>query len=163
MQFRGAGNWNDPRLLRQQPRKGDLSGRCVLPFRDSTEQIDQSLICFSSFRRESRDDVAEVGAFKFGALVDFPGEEAFAQRAERNEADPEFLQSWNHLRFRLAPPQRVFALERGHRLDGVRAADRLHSSLGKAKVLYLACPNQILYRSGHIFDRHVRVDTVLIY
>src|SRR5260370_19454311 len=85
-------------------------------------------------------------------VVDFPGEESFAQRAERDEANPEFLQSWHHLRFGLAPPQRVFALERGHRLNGVRATDRLHSSLRKTKVLYLAPLNQILHRSVHVFD-----------
>jgi hypothetical protein len=44
----------------------------------------------------------------------------------------------------------------------MRATDRLHSSLRKAKVLYLARLNQILHRSGHVFDRHVRVNTVLI-
>ena len=29
-------------------------------------------------------------------------------------------------------------------------------------MLDLAFPNQVLHRSGHVFDRHVRIDTVLI-
>jgi len=62
VKFCGAGNGNDPRLLRQQPRKGDLSGRYVLSFRDRAEQIDQSLVRFSSFRRKARNAIAEVGA-----------------------------------------------------------------------------------------------------
>ena len=40
----------------------------------------------------------------------------------------------------LPPPQRVFALERGDRLDRVGAADRLHARFGKAEVLDLALP-----------------------
>jgi len=65
-------------------------------------------------------------------------------------------------RFRLAPPQRVFALERSHRLDGVRAADGLRASFGHPKVLHLALQNQILHRARHIFNRHVRVNAMLI-
>src|SRR5947209_7085543 len=44
----------------------------------------------------------------------------------------------------------------------MRAADRLHSRLGKAEALDLAFPNQLLDRSRHVFDRHVQVDAVLI-
>ena len=62
----------------------------------------------------------------------------------------------------LSRPQRVFALERGDRLDGVGATDRLHARFGEAEVLDLASLNQILHRSRHVFDRHVRVDAVLI-
>ena len=64
--------------------------------------------------------------------------------------------------FRLAPPQRVFALERGDRLDGVRATDCLHSRFRKAEVLHFAFLDQVLHRARHVLDRHVRVDTVLI-
>ena len=64
--------------------------------------------------------------------------------------------------FRASPPQRVFALDGGDRLDRVGAADRLHSCFRKAEVLHLAFPNQVLHRSCHVFDRHVRVDAVLI-
>ena len=91
-----------------------------------------------------------------------PGEEAFAQRAEGNEPDAELLERRQELLLRLAPPQRVFALHRGDRLDRVCAADRLHARLGQAEVLHLAFANQLLDRAGDIFDRHVGVDAVLI-
>ena len=64
--------------------------------------------------------------------------------------------------FRASPPQRVFALDGSDRLDGVGATDRLHSCFRKAEVLHLAFPNQVLHRSRHVFDGHVRVNAVLI-
>jgi hypothetical protein len=53
-------------------------------------------------------------------------------------------------------------LESGERLDGVCATNRLRACLGKAEVLDLARLNQFLHRAGDVFDRHVRVDPVLI-
>ena len=48
------------------------------------------------------------------------------------------------------------------RLDGVGATDRLHACFGKAEVFNLTFLNQLLHRSGHILDWHVRVNAVLI-
>jgi hypothetical protein len=44
----------------------------------------------------------------------------------------------------------------------VRAADGLHACFGKAEVLDLAFLNQVLHRSRYVFDRHVRVNPMLI-
>ena len=57
------------------------------------------------------------------SLVDRAGEEALAERAEGDEADAEFFQRRQHLVLGPPPPQRVLALQGGHRLDGVGAAD----------------------------------------
>ena len=62
----------------------------------------------------------------------------------------------------LAPPERVLALQRGDRLDGVRAADRLHARLGEAEVPDLARLDQLLHRAGDVLDRDARVDAVLV-
>ena len=68
---------------------------------DLAEQIDQRLVRLAGLRREARDGAAEVGAVERRVLVDLAGEEALAQRAERDEADPEFLERRQHLRLRL--------------------------------------------------------------
>ena len=39
---------------------------------------------------------------------------------------------------------------------------RLRACFRKSEVLHFALLNQILHRSGHIFDRHVGVDAVLV-
>ena len=42
------------------------------------------------------------------------------------------------------------------------AADRLHARFGQAEVLHLALLDQLLHRARDVFDRHVRVDPVLV-
>ena len=44
----------------------------------------------------------------------------------------------------------------------MRTTNRLYPCFRKAEVPHLALLNQLLHRPGHVFDRHVRVDTVLI-
>ena len=64
VQFRGAGDGNDPRLLREQPRERDLRRRRFFPLRDLVKQIDQCLVGLAIFRREAGQRVAEVAAAK---------------------------------------------------------------------------------------------------
>src|SRR5882762_9841848 len=59
-------------------------------------------------------------------------------------------------------PQRVFALNRSHRLYGVRTPDRLHARLGEAEVPDLSLLDQFLHGAGHVFDRHVGIDAMLV-
>src|SRR4029434_10284067 len=132
MQLRGARDWNNPRLLGEQPGKRDLSRCRLLPFRDPAKQINQSLIRFASLRRKARDDVAEVGTVEPSILVDLSREEAFAKRAKWNEADSKFLKSRQHFLLGITVPERIFALEGSDRLDRVCATDRLDSCFGKS-------------------------------
>src|SRR5207253_11416608 len=111
VQLRGARDRHDPRLLSKQPADRYLSGRRLLPSRDFAEQINQGLVRPSSLRREAGNDVAEVAAVERRGLADRAREEALAERAERHEADPEFLERRQYLLFGASPPQRVFALD----------------------------------------------------
>ena len=47
-------------------------------------------------------------------------------------------------------------------MDGMGATNRLGSRFREAEVPDLALPNQLLHCSSHVFDRHLRVDTVLV-
>jgi hypothetical protein len=78
------------------------------------------------------------------------------------QPDPQLFERRQNLSFRLAPPQRVLALERRNRLNGVCAADRLHAGFGQPEVLDLAFANQVLQRTRDVLDRDVRVHAVLI-
>src|SRR3977135_2267267 len=134
MKLRRPGDWNDPRLLRKQPRERDLSRRRLLPFCDVGQQINQRLIRFSSFWGEARDDVAEIGAIELRSLGDLAREKTLTKRAKWNKSDPEFFQDRQHILFRASPPQRVFALNCRYRLDSVCATDCLHSWFRKAEM-----------------------------
>src|ERR1035438_6576073 len=161
-QLRGTWDGNHPRLLSKHPGERGLGWCRFLALSDCIEQVDHGSIRLPGLLRKTRYGVTEVGAVKAGILVDLSREVALAQWAEGNKADSEFFESRNDLRFRLPPPQRVFALQGGDRLDGVSATNRVHSCLGKPKVLDLAFPNQVLHRSRDVFDRHLRIDTMLI-
>src|SRR6266849_6906582 len=149
---------NHPRLLGKQPGEGYLSRRCLLSFCDLAQQIHQRLICLSSFLGKARYNVAEIGAIELRIFVDLAREEALTKRAKWNESDPEFFEGWQQLLFRTSPPQRVFALNCGDRLDSVCATDCLHSWFRKAEVLHLTFLNQVLHGARYVFDRHVRVN-----
>src|ERR1700675_1890165 len=162
MQLRRPGNWNDPRPLRKQPSDGNLSRCRLLPFCDVDKQINQGLIRFSSVWRKARDDVAEIGAIELRTLGDLAREKALTERAKWNESDPELFEGRQHFLFRTSPPQRVFALNCRDRQDSVCATDCLHSWFRKAEVFHLTLLNEVLHRSRHVFDRHIRINTVLI-
>src|SRR6202044_3134494 len=54
------------------------------------------------------------------------------------------------------------ALQRSHGLHCVGPADSLRARLGKPKVLHLALLDEIFHGSGNVFDRNIRIDTMLI-
>ena len=81
--------------------------------------------------------VAEIGRIERGVLVDLAGEEASAQRAEGDKADAEFFERGQQFRFGPAPEQRILALDRSDRMDGVGAPDRLYARFRQAVVLDL--------------------------
>src|SRR5690606_13866674 len=105
---------------------------------------------------------AEIVSAERRAFLDGPGQEAFAQGTEGYEADPEFFQRWQDFRLRLAPPQRVFALQGSHRLHRVSAADGLDASFGQSEVLDLAFGDKVFEGPGHSLDRYVGINPVLV-
>src|SRR5205085_10654721 len=107
-------------------------------------------------------DVAKIVCIELRVFADLSREKAFSKGTEWNEPDAQFLKGWDHLRFRLSPPKRILALECRHRLNCMCAADGLHCRFRKAEVLHLTLLNQVLHRSGDLFDGYLRIDTVLI-
>ena len=132
--------------------------RCaMLPSRST-----RAWFAFLRLRREAGDGAPDVVAGERGVLVDRAREEALAQRAVGDEADPEFLERRQHLLLGASPPQGILALDGRDRLHRVGATDRLRRRFGEAEVLDLAFLDQVLHRPRHLFDRHVRVDAVLV-
>src|SRR6266403_766170 len=72
---------------------------------------------------ESRGSRAEVVHTEVRRTRNLAGQVAGPERAPGHEADAQFLAERQHLLLRVAGPQRVFALDRGDRLDGMGAAN----------------------------------------
>ncbi len=155
-------NRHDPRCLRQQPGQRDLCRGGAPRRRDRGDAVNQRLIGATRFHFEAWHGVAEIVVGEGGVSVDRASQEAATERAERHEADAEFLQRRQQFAFRFAPPQRVLALHCGHRLHGMRATHRGGTGFGQAEVAHLALGDQVTHGAGHILDRHVRIHAVLV-
>src|SRR5439155_14456690 len=103
VQLGGARDRHDPRPLSEQPGDRDLSRRRLLASGDLAEELDQSLVCLPGLRCEAGNDVAEIAAVERRVLRDRAGEEALAERAERDEADPELLEGRQYLLLGTSP------------------------------------------------------------
>src|SRR5207253_11340832 len=91
MQFRCAGDGNNPGLLGQQPCKRNLSRRRVLPFCDLAQQINPGLVGLASLRCKAWNDIAAPRLVEGCVLVDLSCAAALPQRAAWTEADAQVL------------------------------------------------------------------------
>ena len=154
--------------------RSTASGRAARPARpgrasrpcasaDARQQVDEGLVGLARLRRRTAGGGrGSPSASKVGRLVDRAGEEALPSGLKGTKPMPSSSSVGRTSASGLARPQRVLALHRGHRLHGVRAADRLRARLGQAEVPHLARRDQVLDGAGDVLDRHVRVDAVLV-
>jgi hypothetical protein len=94
--------------------------------------------------------------------IDLAAQESLAERAEGHETDAKRLKRRQDLRFDVSREQWVFALHRGDGLDGVRPADRLRSCFAQTEVDHLALCDPVANGACDVFDRHRRIDTMLV-
>src|SRR5262245_15320126 len=125
MPLRRPGDRRDPRLLREQPGERDLRRRGVLLLGEPLQPLDECLVRLAVLLGETWDDVAEVGRIKRRLVIDRPGEKPLAERAEWDQADAQFRQQGQNLVLRLAPTQRVLALQGRDWLNRMCTADGL--------------------------------------
>jgi hypothetical protein len=111
---------------------------------------------------EARVVAAEVVVAEILGLGDGAGQEAAAERAVGDQPDPELADRGEHLVLEVACPQRVLALQRADRMDGLGAPDRGGRRLREAEVADLALLHQLRHRPHRLLDRNVRINAVLV-
>jgi len=75
-QLRGSWDWNNPRLLRQQPGERDLSRCRILSGRDLAKQIDDGLVGLPGVGSKAREPGPNVGGVEGHGGINLPREEA---------------------------------------------------------------------------------------
>src|SRR5215510_372483 len=100
MQLRCAGNGDNPRFLREQPRERNLCRRRVLSFCELLEKINECLVCFSILFGKARNDVAEIFRVELRVFRDLAGEKSLTQRTEGYKAYAQFLAGRQYFLFR---------------------------------------------------------------
>ena len=111
---------------------------------------------------EARAAAPEVLLVEVVDRADPAGEEAAAERAVGDEADPELAHRRQDLRLGIARPERVLGLQRRDRMDGVRAANRVRGRLGEPEVAHLPLLDELGHRADGLLDRRLEVDAVLV-
>ena len=155
-------NRNDPVLLRDHPGKRNLRGRLSLGLRERLDEFHELHVGFKVFPFEARHVVAEVSGAERRLGTDLAREESLAERTEGNKADSFFFKERENALFGFAPHHRIFALHRRKRADGLGARNRLGTGFGKPPAEDLSFGDQVLHEKRHLFDGHLRVDTVQI-
>ena len=114
------------RVLGEDPRERHLGRGCAVLVGEAADEVDERLVGAPVLLGEAGEHVrvgAGVAVAEGGVGGDGAGQEALAERAERDEADAELGERGDDVVFGFAPPQRVLALQGGDGLDGVGAAD----------------------------------------
>src|SRR5258707_11114755 len=162
LELGSAGDWNDPRFLCKQPRESQLSRGHVLPCSEACNRIHQCTIRLPSSRREPGKAAAIVFFIEGRIFSHGAGEVSLSKWAEGNKSDAQFLKQRKNLFLWALPPKRVLVLQGSHRLNCMRTANGLSPCFRKSKVLDLTLLDQFLSGTCNIFNRHSRIDTMLI-
>jgi hypothetical protein len=105
---------------------------------------------------------ASVVSGQVALLLDASGEETAAERRVGDVGDPELATGRQCLLGRVPIQQRVLALHRAQRMDGVGAPDGCRRRLREAKVAYLSPVDEPRHGPHRILDRNLGVYPVLV-
>ena len=97
-----------------------------------------------------------------GGVAQLTAEKPARERTERDERHAELAAGVEHRDLRVARPERVLALDRRHRVHGMRLAQRRGGDLRQADRPDLPLLHQIRQRPDAVLDRHVRVLAVQV-
>src|SRR5581483_9677767 len=157
-----ARNGNDVVAAREHPRDRDLRRRCVLRLRDLLDALGELHVALEVLALEARVVAPEVVVVQLVRRGEATGEEAAAEWAVRDEPDAELAQRVEDVALEIARPDRVLRLQRGDRVHGMRAPDRLGRRLREAEVTHLPGGDELSHRADRLLDRRQRVDAVLV-
>ena len=120
------------------------------------------MICTDRLGGEAWVAAADIGAVEFRVFVNLTCKIAAPERAKGDEADSELFTGGQHFGFGFSPPDRIFALDGGHALNGMGAADEIGAGFRQPEMFDLSGLNELFDRPGYILDGNVRVGPVLI-
>ena len=133
-----------------------------MPRRHCGDGIDDRQIFRHVFGRIARIVAPPVMRGQIIETAYTPRQKPPAERAVRHEADAMLATGGKDVVLDIALPDRIFALQRGDRMDFRGAAHGLGGGFGEADVADLALLHQLGHAAHGLLDRHVGIDAVLI-
>src|SRR6185437_11222101 len=158
----GAGNRSDIVALCEQPGQSYLRRCCTCLRSDRLDLIDDPQIALEVFAGETRVGLSPVIVGQMLGRANLACKKAVAERRVGDEPNAKLAQQGQQLGFRVTRPQRVFGLQRGERVYSVCASDRGGTSFGQTYVSDLSLGDQLRQSADGVFDRGLRVDSVLV-
>ena len=126
----GSGNRDDVVPFGEQPRERELAGRAAFLARERFDAPDEIEILLKVLPLKARMVLAPIVFGNVIRALDLAGEEAAAERAVGDEADPKVADGGQDLVLHVTAPQRVLRLQRRDWMDRVPAPHRLGGRLG---------------------------------
>src|ERR1051325_11273249 len=157
-----AGDWDDVWALRQQPGETELRDGAALIGGDRLDAFDERAVLLKIVAFKPRMPRAGVALRQVAEIRDDAGEEAAAQWRVSDKRDAEIAGRFARFLSFVAVEQRVFALHRGDRMHGMRAADALGARLAETEMAHLALLDEAAHRADRLLDRHIRIDAMLV-
>jgi len=90
------------------------------------------------------------------------GEKTSTERRIGDDPDTELPAGWQYLRFQVAAPQRIFALQRRQGLDCMCSSNGVGPGLADTSESDLSLFDKLRYRTEGFLDRNFPVNTVLV-
>src|SRR5919107_389604 len=141
------GNGHDEIPLVENPGKRELCSRHALTCRHFLQQFHERGVGGHVLGAEARKRSPEILGAEIVRFLDLTCQEAASQWAEWHEADTKFAAGVEDFAFRIAGPERVFALQSGNRMDSMSLADGGGSRFRKAERAHLALLHKVRHRA----------------
>ena len=158
----GAWNRHDERLLREQPRQRELRPAAARLAGNRSVLVEEPQVLRVILRGEARHGATDVARLELVGVAQLTAEEPSRERTERDERHAELAAGVEHRDLRVARPERILALDRRHRVHGMRLAQRRGGDLRQADRPDLPLVHQIRQRPDAVRDRHVRILAVQV-
>src|SRR5205823_10984530 len=131
-------NRDDVVASAQDPRQGELRRGHAFLGRELAELLGERLVPTEVVPLEPWNGPSEIVSAEFVRGPNLSREESPAQGAVCDEPDAEFPHRGKDFPLRVAGPERILGLERGDRMDCVRAPNRRRGRLRESEVSDLA-------------------------
>ena len=147
-------------VLRQQPGERYLAWRAAVLLRQRPYRVQQRGVVIEVFLLKAPVVFAEVAFGEVAVAEIFAGQKTAAQRRVGDKPNIQRLSRRQDRLLDVARPQRIFRLQGGDGMNGVRAAQRFGRDFAQPDMVYLSLFHQAAQARHALFNRRCLADAM---